>query len=142
MGPQKTRILFAKKNPLFRKGRRGNVLFLSEACSGLSLKGAEPELWPGRGGERRVWEGMERGEERGKRVPAYRWCSALRSTPGCIHTCHPCKSRALHSVGGRLAGCRQGLSNPLHSGSCHPCTHHGNRSPRNRFLQGARRGRE
>lgn len=48
----------------------------------------------------------------------YQWCSALRSSPGCIHTCHPGRSRAHCSVGDTPADHRLCPSSPPRSGRC------------------------
>lgn len=72
--------------------------------------------------------------------PSYRWCSARRSSRGCIHTCHRGRSHALHSAGGRPAGRRPPPSSLPRSGRCPPHTRRGPRSQQHRFLWGGREG--
>lgn len=74
--------------------------------------------------------------------PPYRWCSVLRSSPGCIHTCRPGTSRARCSVGDTLADHRPLPSTPPRSGRClrHRCrVRH---SPRHKSLWERRKERD
>lgn len=70
----------------------------------------------------------------------YRWCSARRSSRGCIHTCRPGRSRVPHSVGGRPVGRTQPPSNRPHSGRCLLHRRHGHHSQQHRSLWARKKG--
>lgn len=72
--------------------------------------------------------------------PPYRWCSALRSSRGCIRTCRPGRSRVRHSVGGRPVGRMRPPSNHPHSGRCLLRRRHGHHSQRHRSLWARKKG--
>lgn len=72
--------------------------------------------------------------------PPYRWCSARRSSRGCIRTCRRGRSRARHSVGGRPAGHRLPPSSHPRSDRCPPRRRRGHHSQQHRSLQGGGEG--
>lgn len=60
---------------------------------------------------------------------SYRWCSVLRSIPGCIHTSRPCRSRVRCSAGDKPVVRTRRPSSPRRSDSFPPHRCHVHHSP-------------
>lgn len=70
---------------------------------------------------------------------AYRWCSALRSSPGGTGTSRPCRFRVWCRAGCTHAGHSLRRSSPPHSDKLRPYTLHGSRSQLSTPLKEARK---
>lgn len=68
----------------------------------------------------------------------YRWCSALRSSPGDTGTFRPCRFRVWYRAGYTHAGHSRHQSSPPHSDKLRPYTPHGFHSQLNTPLREAK----